>query len=87
MNKRQREAEARRVDSEEREMIELLAADKTKPWKCGVWDTREQRSVEIYASADTEEEARMYMETRYRRNSGVIPHRLGTEVGWWFDAS
>jgi hypothetical protein len=37
----------------------------------------------IFASCDTEEEAKRYMEARSRLNGGVFPHRLTQEVGWW----
>ena len=80
-SKRQRDLEQR--GQIERDIMVRYEADQTRRWKCGIRVSDAARADSIWASADTEAEAEVYMKLRYARNGGVIPHRLLDEVGWW----
>jgi hypothetical protein len=70
----------------DRELVQKCNQQKLRRWKCGLKSSSGSTSPDvIFATTDTEEEAKAYMAARMRLNFGVIPHRLTQEVGWWIE--
>lgn len=69
----------------DRELVRKCRQQKLKRWKCGLMPINGSTSSQvIFATTDTEEEAKAFMEAMIRLN-GCIPHRLTQQVGWWIE--
>lgn len=83
MTKKEQKRLDREKEQEERQFMQSIEVNKEGDWFCGILSRYGEGSDTIFGIAKTEADAKRYMELRYNRNGGVIPHRLFDQVSWW----